>query len=220
MNRALKWSLVIEFLLVFVACLAMILVNLNAMQKMDSPQPVVGGAQDIRRLEQEMKEQLRNAPWQGLRFLRAERAWRFYGVAAETRQINLIQPVRLVKVYYLSADGELSLTWAATEIQFPGQPVYALAAGPIQAGQLIGLQVQGEHVTQKGVFWEACPSEYCHLAERIDSMIVLDELGTGLSNGFIRHGWEPPADPLYGFLCWQIISVENTAESLVMDPQE
>lgn len=220
MNRALKWSLVVEFLLVFVVCLAMVLVNLNATQKMDPPQPVVDGVEDIQRTRQEVKEQLRNAPWQGLRFLRAERAWRFYGVAAETRQIDLIQPVRLVKVLYLDADGELSVTWAATEIQFPGQPIYALASGPIQAGQLIGLQVQGEHVTQKGVFWEECASEYCHLAQQIDSMIVLDELGTGLSNGFIRHGWEPPADPLYGFLCWQIVSAENAPESLVMDPKE
>jgi hypothetical protein len=38
----------------------------------------------------------------------------------------------------------------------------------------------------------------------IDSMLILDDQGTGLSNGFIKYGWEPPTYPLYGFLVWSI----------------
>jgi len=48
----------------------------------------------------------------------------------------------------------------------------------------------------------------------IDIMLVLDDQGTGVSNGFIRNGWEPLTYPYYGFLCWQIVSAENTQEKL------
>ena len=49
----------------------------------------------------------------------------------------------------------------------------------------------------------------------IDTMLVLDDQGTGLSNGFIRYGWEPPTYPYYGFLCWLIVSGENHQENLL-----
>ena len=44
---------------------------------------------------------------------------------------------------------------------------------------------------------------------------MLDDQGTGVSNGFFRNGWEPPTYPYYGFLCWQIVSAENTQEKLL-----
>jgi hypothetical protein len=49
----------------------------------------------------------------------------------------------------------------------------------------------------------------------IDTMLVLEDQCTGVSNGFIRNGWEPPTYPYNGFLFWQIGSAENTLEKLV-----
>ena len=49
----------------------------------------------------------------------------------------------------------------------------------------------------------------------IDIMVVLNDQGTALSNGFICNGWEPPIYPYNGFLCWQIGSAENTPEKLL-----
>lgn len=215
MNRFLKWILIVVFLLVVVGCLGFVFVNLNASLKVD-PTPIkVEVSEDVNRAKQELEDKLRNAPWQGLRFIREERTWRFYGVAGETKQIDFIQPISLVKVYYLEADGDLSFTWAATEIQFAGMPAYSLTSQPIRESQLIAVQLKGDYVTQNGVYWEDCDSDYCHLAQMIDTMLVLDDQGTGLSNGFIRYGWEPPTYPYYGFLCWQILSAENNQENLL-----
>ena len=153
---------------------------------------------------QEINFKLHNAPWQGLRYIRGQKEWRFYGISGETKEIDLIDLMKLVKVYYLESDGDISFTWVTTEIQFPGKPVLSLAAQPIQAGQLVAVHLKGDYVNQNGVFWEDCDSDYCQLAQMIDTILVLDDQGTGISNGFIRYGWEPPAYPMYGFLCWQI----------------
>jgi len=215
MNRILKWLLIVVLLILTVGCLVFVFANLNAFMKVDPTPLRVEVSEDVNRTKQDLEDKLRNAPWQGLRYIREERTWRFYGVAGETKQIDLIQPMSLVKVYYLEADSDLSFTWAATEIQFAGKSVFSLTSQPIREGQLIGVQLKGDYVTQNGVYWEDCESEYCHLAQRIDTMLVLDDLGTGVSNGFIRNGWEPPTYPYYGFLCWQIVSAENTQEKLL-----
>ena len=85
---------------------------------------------------------------------------------------------------------------------------------------MIGVQLKGDYVTQNGVYWEDCESDYCHLAQMIDTMIVLDDVGTGLTNGFIRYGWEPPTYPMYGFLCWQIISTNDDPDKSILIGQE
>jgi len=217
MNRMLKWILLVVVLILAVGCSAFFLVNLHALMRV-APTPIkTNYSEDVNRTNQEIESKLRNAPWQGLRYIREERTWRFYGVAGETQQIDLIQPMSLVKVYYLEANGKLNFTWAATEIRFAGEPVFSLAAQPIREGQLIAVQLKGDYVTESGVYWEDCDSEYCHLAQMIDTLLVLDDQGTGISNGFIRHGWEPPTYPYYGFLCWQIESAENTQENLLTD---
>jgi hypothetical protein len=220
MNRFLKWILVVAFLLAVVGCLVFVFGNLNVLMKVDPAPSSLNSSEDVNHTNKEIESKLRNAPWQGLRFIRQDRTWRFYGVAGETKQIDFIQPISLVKVYYLEADGDLSFTWAATEIQFSGKPVYSLISHPIQEGQLIGVQLKGDYVTQNGVYWEDCESDYCHLAQMIDTMIVLDDVGTGLTNGFIRYGWEPPTYPMYGFLCWQIISTNDDPDKSILIGQE
>jgi hypothetical protein len=113
-------------------------------------------------------------------------------------------PFDLVHVYYLQADGNLSDTWAVEGVDIPGQGYFRAASGPIQEGDLIEVSVSGDYVYQTGVDWELCKSEYCHLAQIIDTTLILDDQGTGITNGFIRSGWQPPSYPLYGFLVWQI----------------
>jgi hypothetical protein len=215
MNHFFKAILIIVSLILFVGCLVFVFVNLNPSMKVD-PTPIkVEVSEDVNRTKQELEDKLRNAPWQGLRFIREERTWRFYGVAGETKQIDFIQPFSLVKVYYLEADGDLSFTWAATEIQFVGEPVYSLTSQPIRDSQLIAVPLKGDHVTQNGVYWEDCDSNYCRLVQTIDTVLVLDDVGTGLTNGCIRYGREPPTYPYYGFLCWQIVSAENHQDYLL-----
>jgi hypothetical protein len=184
-----------------------IIIGLSRLYRLAPVDPVptpIEVANDLLRDNQKIDNQLRNAPWQGLRYIKEQKEWRFYGVAGETKQIDLIDPISLVEVYFLESDGDISYTWVTTEIQFPGKPVFKTATVAIQKGQLVAVQLKGEYVNQNGVFWEACDSEYCHLAQMIDTILVLDDQGTGISNGFIRYGWEPPTYPMYGFLCWQI----------------
>lgn len=45
---------------------------------------------------------------------------------------------------------------------------------------------------------------------KIDTILTLDDKGTGITNGFIREGWQPPTYPMYGFLCWQVRLVDET----------
>jgi hypothetical protein len=163
---------------------------------------------DVRSTEQAMEMQLRAAPWQGLRFLSKEREWRFYAVAGEQRQVDLIVPFNLVKIFYLEEDGALSFTWAALGAEIPGQGYVSASSGPIQPGDLVEVALSGDYVTQNGVSWENCKSEYCREAHMIDTILILDDKGTGITNGFIRYGWEPPTYPMYGFLCWQVRLVE------------
>jgi hypothetical protein len=159
---------------------------------------------DVRSDHQAKRAQLIAAPWQGLRFLSTEREWRFYAVAGEKRTVDLMVPFDLVQVFYLGENGVLSFTWAALGAEIPGQGYVSAYNGPIQPGNLVEVALSGDYVTQNGVYWEDCKSEYCHLAEKIDTILVLDDKSTGITNGFIRYGWEPPTYPMYGFLCWQV----------------
>lgn len=168
--------------------------------KLETPVPAI----DVRQVELEKVKKLREAPWQGLRFLPAEREWRFYGLAGEKSKVNLIAPFDLLHVSYLQADGSLSDTWAAEGVEIAGQGYYVAASGPIHEGDLIEVAVRGDYVYQTGVDWELCKSEYCHLAQMIDTTLIMDDQGTGITNGFIRFGWQPPSYPMYGFLVWQI----------------
>jgi hypothetical protein len=168
--------------------------------KIDAPVPAV----DVRQAEQEKVEKLRSAPWQGLRFLPDAREWRFYAIAGEKRKINLIAPFDLVRVYILQPDGHLSSTWVTEGVEIAGQGYYTAASAPVTEGDLVEVAVAGDYVYQTGVDWEACESEYCHLAQMIDTTLILDDKGTGITNGFIRYGWQPPSYPMYGFLVWQI----------------
>jgi hypothetical protein len=191
------------------------LVNLNALNKVTPLETGVGAAEDIPAKNRERVKKLRQAPWQGLRYLRDERTWRFYALTGETGKINLLQPMSLIKVFYLESDGNLAFTWAATEIRFQGRSAYRLAKEPLQEGQLVAIQLQGDIVNPNGVDWEDCKLEYCRIAQSIDTLLVLDDKGTGISNGFIRYGWAPPTYPLYGFLLWQIYPAENQGRDLM-----
>jgi hypothetical protein len=208
MNRVGKTHVLITLA---VLLLLGIIIGLSLIYRLAPVDPVttpIEVADDLLRDNQIIDNQLRNAPWQGLRYIKKQKEWRFYGVAGETKQIDLIDPISLVKVYFLESDGDISYTWVTTEIQFPGKPAFKTAAEVIQKGQLVAVQLKGEYVNQNGVFWEDCDSDYCHLAQMIDTILVLDDQGTGISNGFIRYGWEPPTYPMYGFLCWQIEPAE------------
>ena len=205
MKRIKKILLLLLAIGLTIACLSFLFINVNRGIVIPEPEPMNPiDVVDVQAQEKLIAARLREAPWQGLRFLPEHKEWRFYAVAGEQRKINLIAPFDLIKVYFLQADGVLSYTWAATGVDIPGEGYYAVAVSPLQAGDLLEVAVSGAYVTQFGVYWEDCDTEFCHLAQMIDTTLILDDKGTGLTNGFSRYGWEPPSYPMYGFLCWQI----------------
>ena len=84
-----------------------------------------------------------------------------------------------------------------------------LTSRPLLPGTLVAVSLKGENVSPIGVNWEDCDSFYCRVANAVDGILILDDQGTGISNGFIRYGWEPPSFPMYGFLCWWLEPVED-----------
>ena len=214
MKKIRRW-LILSFLIALtLACLAFLFVNVNRgiLVPQATPAPVIE-AVDLLSQETTIARDLQAAPWQGLRFLPNEKEWRFYGWTGETRQIKYSVPFDLIKVYYLEADGSLTFTWVTTGVDIPGEGYHAAALSPVQPDQLVAVRLFGKHVGQWGVDWNACDGEYCRLAAMIDSMLILDDKGTGVSNGFIKYGWEPPTYPLYGFLSW---SIEPATEQLAV----
>ena len=199
-----RFVLIGLFLLLTFGCLGFLFVNVNRPILGRQVLPSETKGEEVQPWENEAIRRLRKAPWQGLRYLAEKNEWRFYALAGETRQIDLVVPFDLIKVYYLEADGGLDFTWVNTGLSIPGQSYYATTRGNIQSDDLVEVVLTGDHVTRYGVRWDLCESEYCRLAEKVDTIIVLDDKGTGITNGFIRYGWKPPTYPLYGFLCWDV----------------
>lgn len=205
MNRILKYALLAFVAVLTAACVLFLGVNINRGITVPEPtQAPTTEAMDVRDQQRHIIHKLEEAPWQGLRFLPGEKEWRFYAVAGETRKVKLSAQFDLVKVHFLQADGDLDYTWAATGVDIPGHVYYSAASAPVTEGEVIEVAINGDYVAQNGVYWEDCDTEYCRLASMVDTVIILDDEGTGLTNGFIRYGWEPPTYPMYGFLCWLI----------------
>ena len=77
MNRTIKWFFVSIFVLLVTGCMMFMIVNLNALSKGSPPPAGAGVGEDLAKANQEIVEKLQQAPWQGLRFIREERTWRF-----------------------------------------------------------------------------------------------------------------------------------------------
>ena len=167
------------------------------------------GSVDLLAQQKTMQTYLHDAPWVGLRYLPELKEWRFYALTGESRQIELVHSFDLVKLYYLRADGGLSFTWAATSVDRTSPQNVILTSRPLLPGTLVAVSLKGDNVSPIGVNWEDCDSFYCRVANAVDGILILDDQGTGISNGFIRYGWEPPSFPMYGFLCWWLEPVED-----------
>ena len=205
MKRIRRWLIPIFLIAFSLGCLAFLFVNVN--RGITLPQQTLtptAETVDLRSQTERISKELLAAPWQGLRFLPKEKEWRFYGWTGETSQIEINAAYDLIKVYYLQADGDLTFTWVAIGIEILGKGYQSVALSAVHPEQLVAVRLFGKHVGQWGVDWTDCDSEYCSLASMIDTMLILDDQGTGLSNGFIQYGWEPPTYPMYGFLCWTI----------------
>ena len=175
-------------------------------------------AVDVRTTEEDKISKLQTAPWKGLRYLPDRREWRFYALTGETRQIDLLLSYDLIKIYFLQAKGTLTYTWAATRVNIPVQGYVSTVTGTLKPDELVEVSVAGDYVTPLGVDWDACDTEFCRNAKTIDTLLILDDKGTGISNGFIRYRWEPPSSPMYGFLCWQLRPVGEDQAAVMGDP--
>ena len=203
-RKILKWILIVLVVGLSFSCLAFLFINVNRPILQSSKSVPQIQSQDVRQDEREIVRKLSGAPWHGLRYISKAKEWRFYAVTGESRQIDLVVPFDLIKVFYLEADGGLAFTWAAAGLTIPGKGYMSVTSAPVKAGDLVEIALTGDYVFSNGVQWDLCDSEYCRLAATIDTILVLDDKGTGITNGFIRYGWEPPTWPAYGFLCWSI----------------
>lgn len=205
MKKFLRWIILALFLAVGFGCFSFLFINVNRGIVVPVPsQTPAPNSIDPAAQEESIRRALRDAPWQGLRFLPEEKEWRFYGYTGETRTFQFSVPFDLIKVYYLEEDGQLSFTWVATGADIPGKGYYQAALAGVAPAELVAVRLRGEHVGLWGVDWEACDAEFCQIANMIDTILILDDRGTGISNGFIKYGWEPPTSPMYGFLCWAL----------------
>ena len=205
-----RWLIMIALVAVCLACFTFMFATINrGIILPEETPPAVSGTVGLAGQEALIARRLRAAPWQGLRFLTGQQEWRFYGWTGETQRVQLTVPFDLIRVWYLEADGDLAFTWVATGIEIPGEGYQPAGLSPLMPGQLVAVRLFGKHVSIWGVDWNACGSRYCRLAALADTMIVLDDKGTGVTNGFIRYGWEPPAYPMYGFLSWTMEPVED-----------
>ncbi|NPV86309.1 MAG: hypothetical protein HPY45_09915 [Anaerolineae bacterium] len=128
--------------------------------------------------------------------------WRFYAIAGETMELNPIHPTVLMKIHYLDRYDRLQQTWIPLRVELDGY-VYQISKPPYD--HLVQVYIKGSFVHRDGVYWHECDEPYCAFAETIDSMA---DTGMGISNGFIRHGILPPANPAYGYLFWQAEAVK------------
>lgn len=215
MKKIGRWLLISFLIALTLACLVFLFINVNRGIILPQGTPVPDTeAVDVRGQNAAITQHLKDAPWQGLRFLTKEQEWRFYGWTGETRQIKFSVQFDLIKVYYQEADGDLAYTWVATGADIPGQGYQSTAMEPVKPGQMVAVRLYGKYVSQWGVEWSECESEICHLASIVDTMLVLDDEGTGTSNGFIRYGWQPPTYPFYGFLVWSIEPAFETTQQV------
>ena len=199
-------------LCLFVGCLWFMISNINQQIITDMP-PTMAAMQNTPSEEQtSVVQELQEAPWQGLRYLREDNIWRFYGVVGESRQIDWVYPMTVRKVFYLLPDQQLTHTWILEDVQFPRDETENKSTLNLRVGNFVAVQLTGDYVTQDGVDWQACGTKYCKLADQLDHILVLDDQGTGISNGFIRYGWQPPKYPDYGILCWQLIPQGDIAQ--------
>lgn len=210
MRKVWRWLILSGMVALSMACAVFLFDNVNRglILPQETPEIPVGPL-NLRGEEASIIHALRTAPWQGLRFLPKEKEWRFYGWTGETRQIKLSVAFDLIKVYYLEEDGDLTFTWVTTGVDIPGKGYVQAALSPVRTGELVAVRLFGKHVGQWGVDWDDCEGENCGLAEMIDTMLVLDDKGTGVTNGFIKYGWEPPTYPMYGFLWWSIEPLDD-----------
>jgi hypothetical protein len=205
------WKIVLLCLslCLFTGCLWFAIRNINQQIITDIPPAMATTQSTPSEGQSSVVQKLQRAPWQGLRYIREDNIWRFYGVAGESRQIDWVYPMTVRKIFYLLPDQHLTHTWVLEDVRFPEEEKDNQSTQALRVGNLVAVQLSGSYVTQDGVDWQACGTKFCKLADQLDHILVLDDQGTGISNGFIRYGWLPPLYPDYGILCWQLIPQDD-----------
>jgi len=134
------------------------------------------------------------------------RAWTFFAKVVQLRDISIYgRPGTIAQVEYMR-EGELQYAWTVIKID---DFYFSDATGPITEGQEIMLEASGEHVSSKGVNWEACPrnNKYCQYASFIEGGFPMSEDYNGLticpSNALIYSGYASD-DWVNGMLAWKI----------------
>jgi hypothetical protein len=140
------------------------------------------------------------------RYSPSNQAWTFFAKVVELKDVSIYgRRGTIARVEYMR-EGEPQYAWTAVQID---DYYFIDDSGAIIKGQEIKLESSGEHVSAKGVNWDACPSDdkYCQYASFIEGGFPMSEDYNGLtlcpSNTLIYSGYGSD-DWINGMLSWKI----------------
>jgi hypothetical protein len=140
------------------------------------------------------------------RYSESDRAWTFFAKVIQLEDVSIYgRPGTIARVEYMR-EGLPQYAWTVIQID---DYYFGDNQGVITEGQKIMLEVSGEHVSSKGVNWDACPhnDKYCQNASFIEGGFPMSEDYYGLtlcpSNLLIYSGYASD-DWINGMLAWKI----------------
>ena len=136
----------------------------------------------------------------------SDRSWTFFAKVVQLKDVSIYgRPGTIARIEYTRKE-EPEYGWAVLQID---DFFFTEEINAITVGQEIQLEVIGEHVSSKGVNWDACArsDKYCQNAGFIEGGFPISEDYNGLticpSNTMIYSGYASD-DWINGMLAWKI----------------
>ena len=140
------------------------------------------------------------------RYSERNRAWTFFARVVQLKDVSIYgRPGTIAKVEYMR-EGEPQYAWTVIKID---DYYFTDNKYVVRDGEEIMLEVSGEHMSSKGVNWDACAryDKYCEYASFIEGGFPVSEDYNGLttcpSNILIYSGYASD-DWINGMLAWKI----------------
>ncbi len=136
----------------------------------------------------------------------SDRSWTFFAKVVQLKDVSIYgRPGTIAQIEYMRK-GEPEYGWVVIQID---DFFFTEKIAAIMVEKEIRLQVSGEHVSSKGVNWDACArnDKYCQNASFIEGGFPVSEDYDGLticpSNELIYSGYASD-DWINGMLAWKI----------------
>ena len=141
------------------------------------------------------------------RYSPSNRAWTFFAKVVELKDVSIYGRRGTIARVEYTREGEPKYAWTVVQID---DYYFTDDNSAITEGQEIRLDASGEHVSAKGVNWDACSRDdkYCQYASFIEGGFPVsqdyDGLTTCPSNILIHSGYASD-DWINGMLAWKIM---------------